>query len=154
MLVIVCHIRRNAGNYRFVVVGAGVFNFMSDNATMAAQVIADNRRCRPGHVKGIASQTTKNLCDKLLTRAHHIKPIISLSAVHRQGLNVNEIYIQTCAINAILGYNEIVAELGADNDNGVQPVAAVNVHRRVHGVLNQVNTGAAGDIRSFTDRLL
>ena len=54
-------------------------------------------------------------------------------------------HVQAGAEDAVLRDHEIVVELGADHDHGVEAVAAVDAHRGVDRVLDEVVAGAAAD---------
>ena len=135
--------------------GVAAFHAVQHHAAMASQVVAHDRRSVAGHVErcprpGRRTASVMNFSLVLWMK----KRSLPSAAIHAQRLDVDEADRQAGAEHAVLGDHEVVAELGADDDHGVEAVAAVDVDRRIDGVLHQVGACAAGDVRALALRLL
>ena len=57
----------------------------------------------------------------------HEEPVVARAAVDDERLDVDEVDVEAGAEDAVRGDDEVVVELGADHDDGVEAVAAVDV---------------------------
>ncbi len=153
-LVVVGHVGRDAEQFLPVETVVGALHLVDDETAVALEVVAHHRWRVAGHVEGVAAEPAEDLGDELLARALDEEPVVALGAVDAQQLDVDEVDVEAGAEHAVLGDHEVVAELGADHDDRVEPVTAVDVHRRVHRVLYEVRTSSAGDVGALALGLL
>ena len=113
---------------------------------MAEEIVANHRRRFAGQVERVIAQTTKDLSEEFLTGALHEEAVVALGAVDPQRLNIGEVDRESGSEYAFVGNDEIIAKLGAGNNERVEAVPAVDIDRGIDRVLHQVGTRAAGNV--------
>src|SRR5262249_14326868 len=118
---------------------------VADQAAMALQRVRDHaiRGRRSVDVESVAAQTADDGGGEVRACALHEEAIVALGAVDLERFDVDEVHEQAGAEYAVSRYDEVVVELGADDDDVVEAVAAVDIDRRIDGVLDEVGARAA-----------
>ncbi len=125
---------------------------------MAEQVIAH-------HVDRLARQVARNVervaalaadgADRRpLGRAGDEELVVALQGIDDDVLDRGIGHEQAGAVDASVGHHELVGEFRTHHDQRVGAVTAVDMHRRVHGVGNQVLALAAIDVGDRLERVV
>ena len=85
----------------------------------------------------VGAEAAVDLGREVRARAEHEEAVVAFAAVDDELLDVHEVDVETCAEDTVRRDHEVVVELGADHDHGVEAVAAVDVHRCVDRVLDR-----------------
>ncbi len=125
---------------------------------MALQGVADHgdRHVVAGaaDVEGVAAQAADQLDQNRRARALDVEVVVALLAVDDDLLDTDIRDVEAGAEDALVGDHEVVAELGAEHDQRVEAVAAVDPHGRVDGVVDAVRALTAVDVRERSLRVV
>ena len=117
---------------------------------MALQVVADDGDgvsvVAAADMEGVAAEAADDVDGDVFPGAQDEEGVVALEGVDHHALDPVVLNVQTGAVDAVPGDHEVVAELGADHGDGVEAVAALDAHRRVDRVGNEVRTLAAVDV--------
>ena len=121
---------------------------MRGDAAVAQQVVADDAvgRRRPHDADQVGAEAAVDLGRPVRVRAEDEEAVVARASIDNQALDVDEVHVQARAEHAVGRDHEVVVELSADDDYGVEAVATVDVHRRVDRVLDQVCTRATAEV--------
>ena len=114
---------------------------------MAGQVVGRDDRRVAGDVDRVAAQSAVHLDVDARRGGEHRDRVVALCAVDAEPLDRDERDVPAGAVHAGLGEDEEVVGLGADDEQRVEPVAAVDVHRRVGDVRDAVGARAGDHLR-------
>ena len=121
---------------------------VGDDPAVAEQVVADDaiRRGWALDADEIRSEAASD--DRRVARpcTKDEEAVVTLGAIDFELLDVHEVDVEPCAVNALGCDHEVVTELGADHNHDVEAIASIDVHRRVHRVLDQVGSSVAAHI--------
>ena len=130
---------------------------VQDQAAVPAQVAAVDRhrlaRRIAADVEGVAPQAAVDRRRQIRTRRQHDEAVVALQAVDLELLDAEELDEQPRAEDAVVRDDEGVAELRPDDHDLVQAGPAVDAHRGVLGVLDEVRAQAALDVRQLLVRV-
>ena len=129
----------------------GLVDQVRDEAAVPIEAVADDGDRRvvaaAADVEGVAALVADELERHRRAGALHVEGVVAGAAVDDDLLDPRERDVQARAEDAAVGDHERVAEVGSDDDDRVEAVAAVDPHRRVDGVVDEVGSGAAVDVR-------
>ena len=146
-LVVVGHVGRDADRTgRAAVGGVERLDPVRYQSGMAQQVVRRHGRRVARDEDGIRAQSAQDPCRQIGVRRLDKEAVVALAAVDLQRLDPHERHVQAAAEDAVLGDDKVVAELGAEDDHGIQAVAAVDRHGRVDRVLHEVRAAVARDV--------
>ena len=151
--VVIGHVGRNSKHFlsgEFTIQHPDAGNLVGDQTAVAQQIVADHIGGRPVNEKRVASQTAGHLSDQFSTGTTDKEPVVTLGAVNFHGFHTGEENIQSGTENAVFSDHKVVVEFGTNHDDGIEAVAAVDVHRCVHRILDEVGTSATADIGTLT----
>ena len=94
----------------------------------------------------IAAETADDCGDDVLVGRQHVERVIALEAVDFERFGAGDADRETRAVDAVLGDDEHVVELGAEHHDLVEARAAVDVDGRIDVVLDHVVIGTAIDL--------
>ena len=121
---------------------------MVDYPLQTIQVLADDIQCHiTSDHKIITAKTTDHLGHHVVTGTEYIESIITLKAIHLNGLfNTINLDIQAGAKYALFRDNECIVFLGTDNDHSIEAQSTVDAYRSINVVLEViVITATLGD---------
>jgi hypothetical protein len=154
-LVVIRHVRRDPYGLEARVLAVVLrVHQMRDETAVTQQVVADDVRSRTVHEERVAAEPAGDIRNQPGSRAADEEAVIALGAIEIHGLDTGEENVQPRAEDTVLRHHEVVAELGADDDDGIEAVAAVDVHRRVHCVLNEVRARVSAHVRALAQIFL
>jgi len=147
---VVGHVGRDAGHVYTAVERAVqvALDRVGQDPAVAQQVVADHAvgRRRALHAEQVRAQASDHGGRPVGAGAEDEEAVVAGAAVGLHRLDVDEVDVQARPEDAGGREHEVVVELGSDDDHGVEAVAAVDVHRRVDGVLDQVGAGATAKV--------
>ena len=133
----------------------GGVDAVGDQPAVPEQVVADDRRGRAVDEERVAPSPPVDLGRSGRRPMPRMKNRSSPSAASTSTISTRtNDDVQPGPEHAVLGDDEVVVELGADDDDRVEPVAAVDVDRGVDRVLDQVGAGVAADVGPLAQVLL
>ncbi len=99
-----------------------------------------------GYVKRVAAQAANQLNIHIGIGTGDKEAIIACGSIHHHPLNATEGNEQARSIHAGRCDHKVIAELGAQHRQRIEPVAAGNSHRRIDGEADKVSALTAIDI--------
>ncbi len=105
-------------------------------------------------VEGVAALAADELEVDGRARALHVEGVVAGAAIDDHLLDVGERDVEAGAEDALVGDHERVAEVGSDHHDRVEAVAAVDPHRGVDRVADEVGAGATVDVRERRVRVV
>ncbi|WP_459924293.1 hypothetical protein [Desulfatiferula olefinivorans] len=148
-LVVVRHIGRHVHDgYTPVDVGCG--DIVNDDPAVTLVIVADHGNGltvgASGHVEGVAAPAAHQHGVNVLAGTGHKEGVIALHGVDDHLLHTGVGDKSPGAVNALGGDHEIIAVFGADDGQGVQTVPAIDAHRRIDHIGNEIRTLTAVDV--------
>ena len=142
----------DAADGQAVVAGVDARNrFVIDVGALAFEFLGRDDIGHVGaNVEDVVAQATDDLGRHAERRALDREVVVALHAVDFEHLDVGEGDVDAATEYALVGDDEVVAELGAEDQHLVEAGAAIDGHGRVQRVLDEVVAGAALD-HLFTD---
>ena len=122
---------------------------VADDTAVPQEVVTDDRRRFALNVEGITAQATRDSGVDLFVCAQDVELVVAFGPVDLEGFDRGEGHVQARAEDAHSSHHEVVGELRADDDDRVEAVAAVDAHRGVDHVLNEVRTFIPLDLGGF-----
>ena len=130
-----------------VIAGVAGTDVVVDDAAGALDVTRDHIAGDvAGHVDGVAAQAADDAGRHAWLRRQHVDRVVALERVDLEDLDVGVGDRQARAVDRRTGNDDVVGELGAEDDDLVETVAAVDRDRRVDVVLDLVIAAASADI--------
>ena len=115
-----------------------------DDRALAFQLLCGDE---VGHVAGdveqVVAQAAHDARGHAERRALDREMVVALEPVDFEHLDVGVAHVDTAAVHALVGDDEVVAELGAQHQHLVEAGTAVDRDRRIQAVLDEVVAGAA-----------
>jgi len=108
----------------------------------------------PGDVDVIAAQTTDDFDLHVLVRAFDKERIVALQRVHHQLFKPYEADKQTATVDTVLGDDVVVAKFAAHDGQRVKTVTAVDAHRGVDVIADEIGTLTAIDVGIGRSRII
>ena len=123
-----------------------------DQAAVAQQVVGLDGGRVAGDVDRVGAEAAEQADRTPARGAEHEEAVVARHAVDLDGLDLDVGDEAAGAVEAVGGDDELVVALGAEQHDAVEAVAAVDRHRRVDDVLDEVAALAGVDRRSARRR--
>ena len=121
-----------------------------DQAAVAAPIVGHHRNRRPrlaaAEVEGVAATPADEFDHHVGMGGGDVEMIIALQRIDQHLFDAGISNEQAGAVDATVGHDKVVAELGAHHGERVEAVATLDLHRRVDGVADEVGACAAVDV--------
>src|SRR5690348_16893716 len=123
---------------------------MEDQTAVALEIVRDDRYrlaiVAAAYVEIVAAQTAIDLDIYIGRGALNKEGVIAFQRIDNDSLEPAILDIQATTENSSVGHHEIVTKLGANNSQGIEAVAAINVYRRIDGIGYEVRSLATVNI--------
>ena len=121
-----------------------------DQAAVAAAVVGHHRdRLAIGtaaDIEGVAAAAAHQLEQHIGVGADDVEVVVAFQRIDQHLLDAGKADVEAGAVDTAVSDHEVVAELGADDGQRVEAVAALHLHRGVDGVADLVGAPAAVDV--------
>ncbi len=149
-LVVVTHIRHHVPRVDRPVSRIRTVHGLNHQPAMALEAVAHHRdrvAPAPAHMERVAPKTAHNLHRHLVARALDEEAVVPFDRIHNQPLQTGVGDVEAGAEDPAVVHHKVVPELRPHDGQRVEPVAAVDPHRRVHRVGDEVGALPAVDVR-------
>ena len=147
--IVVAHIRDDILDEDILVLGVVGGGGLHHQAAMALKLVADHRdfgAVAAADVEGIAAEATDDPQIHARAGALDEEAVVAFDGIDDDTFQPGIGDEQAGTVDALVVDHEIVAELGADDGQGVETVATVYAHRRVDRERDEVRALAAVDV--------